>query len=135
MTEKILKILKSIIKENVDMGVSASEKLGFGHYSSNVAFKLAKIQGRSPLKVANELAEKINDSYSPIRANRRMGDSEVIFEKVEAAVPGFINFWLKPEEFQKELPVILKNKDKYGKNNNLKGQKILVDYTDPNPFK
>ena len=52
-----------------------------------------------------------------------MGDSEVIFEKVEAAVPGFINFWLKPEEFQKELPVILKNKDKYGKNNNLKGQK------------
>ena len=58
MTEKILKILKSIIKENVDMGVSASEKLGFGHYSSNVAFKLAKIQGRSPLKVANELAEK-----------------------------------------------------------------------------
>lgn len=103
------------------MGVSASERFGFGHYSSNVAFKVARAWGKSPLEVAKELADKLS-------ANKE-------FEKVEAAAPGFVNFWLKPEEFQKELPVILKNKDKYGKNNNLKGQKILVDYTDPNPFK
>ena len=126
MTEKILKILKSIIKENVDMGVSASEKLGFGHYSSNVAFKLAKIQGRSPLQVAQDLSEKLSGPST---------SSGSIFTKIEAAAPGFINFWLKPEIFQKELAVILKEKNKYGKNNNLKGQKILVDYTDPNPFK
>jgi arginyl-tRNA synthetase len=121
MTEKIAKILKSLIKEDIDMGVSASERFGFGHYSSNVAFKVARAWGKSPLEVAKELADKLS-------ANKE-------FEKVEAAAPGFVNFWLKPEEFQKELPVILKNKDKYGKNNNLKGQKILVDYTDPNPFK
>lgn len=121
MTEKIVKILKSVISEDVDVAVSASERFGFGHYSSNVAFKLAKIQGKSPLQVAEELAIKLS------------ADNE--FEKVEAAAPGFINFWLKPEIFQKELAVILKEKNKYGQNNNLKGQKILVDYTDPNPFK
>lgn len=121
MTEKIVKILKSIISEDVDVSVSASERFGFGHYSSNVAFKLAKIQGKSPLQVAEDLATKLS------------ADNE--FEKVEVAAPGFVNFWLKPEEFQKELSVILKQKDKYGKNNNLEGQKILVDYTDPNPFK
>ncbi|MDO8443009.1 MAG: arginine--tRNA ligase [bacterium] len=121
MIEKIEKILKSIIKEDVDMGVSASERFGFGHYSSNVAFKLAQVQKRSPLEVANELADKLS-------ANKE-------FDKVEAAAPGFVNFWLKPEDFQNELAVILKQKDEYGKNNNLKNQKILVDYTDPNPFK
>jgi arginyl-tRNA synthetase len=121
MTEKIAKILKSVIKEDVDMGVSASERFGFGHYSSNVAFKLAKIVGKSPLDVAKDLAVKLSSNDE--------------LEKVEAAAPGFVNFWLKPEDFQKELAVILKQKDKYGKNNNLKGQKIMVDYTDPNPFK
>lgn len=105
------------------MGVSASERFGFGHYSSNVAFKVAQIQKKSPLEVANELVEKLNAT------------SDKCFEKVEAAVPGFINFWLKPEIFQKELAVILKQKDGYGKNNNLKGQKTIVEYTDPNPFK
>ncbi len=121
MTEKIVKILKSVVSEDIDMGVSASERFGFGHYSSNVAFKLAKLKGKSPLEVAKELAEKLSTNKE--------------FEKVEAAAPGFINFWLKPEYFQKELGVILKEKEKYGKNKNLKGQKILVDYTDPNPFK
>jgi arginyl-tRNA synthetase len=135
MTEKIAKILKNVISEDVDISVLASERFGFGHYSSNVAFKLAKIQGKSPIQVAEDLADKINNSYSLIRANGRMADPEVIFEKVEAAAPGFVNFWLKPEIFQKELAVILKEKNKYGQNNNLKGQKILVDYTDPNPFK
>ena len=74
MTEKILKILKSVIKEDIDMGVSASERFGFGHYSSNVAFKLSKIRGKSPLEVAKELAEKINNSYSLIRLFARIGE-------------------------------------------------------------
>ncbi len=121
MTERIVKILKEVIKEDIDMGVSASEKFGFGHYSSNVAFKLSKIQKKSPLEIAGELAEKLSKNE--------------YIEKVEAAAPGFINFWMKPEFFQSELPIILKNKDKYGKNSNLKGQKIMLDYTDPNPFK
>ncbi|MCL5017261.1 MAG: arginine--tRNA ligase [Patescibacteria group bacterium] len=125
MTEKIAKILKSVIKEDVEVAVSASEsagwRIGFGHYSSNVAFKLAKIAGKSPLEVAKDLAGKLS-------LNKE-------FEKVEAAAPGFVNFWLKPEYFQEELAVILKQKDKYGKNEYLKGQKIMVDYTDPNPFK
>lgn len=121
MTEKLVKMLKMVVKEDVDMGVSASEKFGFGHYSSNVAFKLSKIQKKSPLEIAEELAGKLSSNKE--------------FEKVEAAAPGFVNFWMKPEFFQEELAVILKQKDKYGKNNNLKGQKTVIEYTDPNPFK
>ena len=126
MTEKIAKILKSLIKEDVDMGISSSERPEFGHYSTNVAFKLAQMQKRSPLEIANEIAKKLSGPSA---------SSGSIFTKIEAVVPGFVNFWLKPEIFQNELAVILKEKNKYGENNNLKGQKILVDYTDPNPFK
>jgi len=121
MTEKIVKILKDVVGRDMDMGVSASERFGFGHYSSNVAFKLSKIENKSPFDVAKDIANKLSKNKE--------------FEKVEAAAPGFVNFWLKSELFQKELAQILKNKDKYGQNKNLKGQKILVDYTDPNPFK
>jgi len=134
MIEKIEKILKSVINEDIDMGVSASERFGFGHYSSNVAFKLAQMQKRSPLEVANEIVEKLSGPSAGSTSSPQ-ASSGSIFIKIEAAVPGFINFWLKPEIFQKELAVIIKEKNKYGKNNNLKGQKILVDYTDPNPFK
>ena len=87
MDEKIAKILKSVINEDIDMGVSASERFGFGHYSSNVAFKVARAWGKSPLEVANELVEKLSGPST---------GSGSIFAKIEAAVPGFINFWLKP---------------------------------------
>ena len=101
MTEKIAKILKSVINEDIDVSVSASERFGFGHYSSNVAFKLAKIQGKSPLQVAQDLSEKLSSPST---------SSGSIFAKIEAVAPGFVNFWLKPEVLQKELKTILVKK-------------------------
>lgn len=123
MIDFIRNEIKKNITEEIGVDVSASERQGFGHYSSNVAFKLSKMRGQSPLEVAKDLADKL----------KAVPDSGL--EKVEAVAPGFINFWLKPEIFQKELAVILKEKGDYGRNNNLKGQKIIVEYTDANPFK
>jgi len=123
MQERIADLLKKAIKEKVEINVAPPENGSFGHYSTNVAFQLAKIWGKSPMEAANVIANNL----------KLITDN--IFEKVEITSPGFINFWLKPEVFQKELEVILKNKDKYGRNDNLKGQKTIVEYTDPNPFK
>jgi arginyl-tRNA synthetase len=106
--------------------ISASDKSEFGHYSSNIAFKLAPSFKKTPLEVAEDLSKKLSNPSA---------NSESIFTKIEVAGSGFINFWLKPELFQKEIGVILKDKNKYGRNNNLKGQKTIVEYTDPNPFK
>jgi len=121
MIEIIRKALRLNIKEKIDIEVFASEKSDFGHYSTNMAFKLAPIVKKAPFEVAKDLATKLGKNKE--------------FTKVEAVAPGFVNFWLKPELFQKELVVILKNKNKYGRNNNLKGQKTIIEYTDPNPFK
>lgn len=86
----------------------------FGDYSTNVALIAAKKHSKNPREFAEELRSKIQD----------LG----VIEKVEIAGPGFINFWITNDALQKEIqeaeiPQIEK------------GQKIIVEYTDPNPFK
>jgi arginyl-tRNA synthetase len=55
-------------------------------------------------------------------------------DRVEV-VGDFLNFFLAPAYFQTELGKILEQKNKYGWSNTLAGQKTIVEYTDPNPFK
>ncbi len=56
----------------------------------------------SPHEIAEEIAGKLRKN------------SENIFEKIEVAGGGFINFWLKPEVLYEELKEILEQKDGYG---------------------
>jgi len=56
-------------------------------------------------------------------------------ERVELVGPGFINFYLSKEFFGKNLGEIIDKGDEFGKNKSLKGDKVIVEHTDPNPFK
>ena len=47
----------------------------------------------------------------------------------------FINFYLSREFFSKNVEEILNGAENFGKNDLLFGKKIMVEYTDPNPFK
>ena len=129
MVKLIKKQLEKVVKQNIDFDVLPSEKEEFGHYSTNIAFKLAPILKKTPFEVAKELARKLGNPST------RSTNSGSIFAKIKAVQPGFVNFWLKPEIFQDSLKEILKLKDDYGKNNNLRGNKIMIEFTDPNPFK
>lgn len=95
--------------------------LSHGDFSSNIAMTLAKKEGKNP----KELAKKIVNNISKT--------SEI--EKVEVAGPGFINFYLSSKFFAGEVKNILKEDEKWGSNRLLEGKKIMVEYTDPNPFK
>ncbi len=55
--------------------------------------------------------------------------------KIEVAGPGFINFTLTREYLAQNLRDSLEQKDKFGWDESLRGKKVLVEYTDPNPFK
>jgi len=55
--------------------------------------------------------------------------------KIEPAGPGFINFKLAPAVFEDELTAAISKGEKWGWNDTLKGKKVMVEYTDPNPFK
>ncbi len=92
-----------------------------GDYSTNIALVLAKKLGKNPRDVAELIAKEI----TPVKN----------VEKIEVAGPGFINFFLSREYFFSALQDIQKKKDAYGKRSASKGGKVMVEFTDPNPFK
>lgn len=56
-------------------------------------------------------------------------------EEVRGAGGGFVNFYLSKEFFKNSLGEIIEKGDEFGKNENLKGERVMVEHTDPNPFK
>ena len=127
MKDKILKILKKNIKtlyfqnnlSNVlkNFEINIPDKKEFGHYSTNIAFKLAPLIKKNPIQIAEDLKQNI------LKLNSSC------FEKIEVANPGFLNFWIKPKIFLKEFNKILKKgfpKIKTPKKH------IIFEYSDPN---
>ncbi len=109
--------------KHADFDLSLAAKSEFGHYSTNLALRLAKEKGRSPMAVAEEIAERV----------RKVAPQRFI-QNVQVAPPGFINFWLSEKAIQEEFAQIAASRD-YGRLDLLKGKKVMVEYTDPNPFK
>lgn len=131
MKEQIEKIIKEVLKnlgitEDVSFAVEHPEDLKNGDYSTNVAMVCAKQSKTNP----RELAEKI---AIELKGLPKQGFGEI--EKVEVAGAGFINFYLSREFFTNSIKDILNKKENWGKSEMLSGKKIMVEYTDPNPFK
>ncbi len=124
---EIKKIIEKALQElDIKVGKIHLEHpvdLSMGDYSTNVAMVWAKKVKQNPKELAEKIVEKIN--FVDVRR----------LQKVEVAGPGFINFYLSSKFFEESISEILKAGDKYGDNENLKGQKVMVEYTDPNPFK
>ena len=55
-------------------------------------------------------------------------------ERIELVKPRFINFYLSKDFFKKSIGEIVDNKD-FGRGEHAKGFKVMVEYTDTNPFK
>jgi len=128
MEQEIKKLIKDAL-QNLNIEVSGlvlehPEDLKNGDYSTNVALTIAKGVERNP----KELAEKI-----VIEINRLNVDRNI--EKIEVAGSGFINFHLSRKFFSQSVEEILNKANDFGKNKLLEGKRIMVEYTDPNPFK
>ena len=100
-------------------------------YASNVAMKLAgklkalgivKDEGGnySPREIAEIIKKKLND-YSAF--------------DVEVAGPGFLNFISRDEYFKQILADFLVDFDKNISLDDYKGQTVICEFSDPNPFK
>ena len=119
---KIKNFLKKTIKENIEIEVFVSENEQFGHYSTNVALKLAKIKKENPMEIAENLKSQISHAYR--QAGNLKSD---FFKKIEIAPPGFINFWISEKVLQDEIKEILKQKEKYGAGKKQK-EKIQIEF-------
>ena len=113
----IQKAIAGFTKEAPDFSIEASADKQHGDYSSNIALVLAKRLGKNPKEAAESIKNKINSDN---------------FEKIEIAGPGFINFFIKDKFFIDEIKKINKN---FGKSGELKKQRIILDYTNPNILK
>ncbi len=109
----------------IEAKISEPDRPENGDFSTNVAFLPAKSSGRKPQEIAKEIKEKLSASKS----------LQNYVEKIEVAGGGFINFYLSRQVFIDNLADILKLKDKFGRNENMQGKKVIVEYTDPNLFK
>lgn len=117
MKKEIEKLVEDALKElNIESKgfVVEHPDLKMGDYSTNVAIK----HGRK------------EEIWSYLNQNK----PEWI-EKIELAGPGFINFTLSKEFFKKSLSEIIDKEEKFGKGEHAKGFKVMVEHTDPNPFK
>jgi arginyl-tRNA synthetase len=124
MKEEIIKHIENILKEegveNPIVNLVPSVYLDKGDYSTNVAMVYAKVIDNTPMY----LAERIKSHL----------ESRNVFG-VTVANPGFINFFFDKKYFGENVREIIENGSEFGKNKNLSGQKTIIEYTDPNPFK
>lgn len=96
--------------------------LDHGDYACNVAMVLGKQVGQAPRAIAEQLLAKLD------------GQIEYV-ERMEIAVPGFLNFYLSRDFFSAEAVRVLQLGDTWGENDSWADKKVVVEYTDPNPFK
>jgi len=90
-----------------------------GDFASNIAMRLAKPARKSP----RELASLIVDALDT-------GDD---IAHVEVAGPGFINFYLEPVAFHREINTILDQQAGYGRQPQKDKPKILLEFVSANP--
>ena len=115
--------LKTLGIKTSDVHLEHPADLTHGDYSTNVALVYAKQLKAKP----KELAERL---LQGLTLNLQKGLTFV--SRIEIAGAGFINFHLSKEFFADSVKSIGED---FGKNKKLGGKKVMVEYTDPNPFK
>ena len=111
--------LQALAGEGVIFSCDQPEDSAHGDYSTNIAFALSKKKGVSPQQCAEECILVLRE---------KLGD---VVEKIEVAGVGFINFYLKDDVRTDGVEEIAA----HGILRPLRDEKIIIEYTDPNPFK
>lgn len=118
MQDLIRNTLQKAVGEGITIPLSHTENFAQGDYATPVAFVLAKEWKMSP----KQAAEKIVANLSLPKE----------ISKVEIAGPGYINFFLSDDYVSNKIKATTAE---VGKNDLYKDKKIMLEYTDPNPFK
>lgn len=91
-----------------------------GDFSCNAALVSAKAFKQNPRNIAAMIVE-----------NAVLEGT--VFEKAELAGPGFLNFFVGSSWFSETINTVLNEKENYGKTNDGKGKRVLVEFVSANP--
>ena len=91
-----------------------------GDFATNLAMQLARSEKKAPRAVAGIICDQLSASTD-------------IFENLDIAGPGFINFRLKQDFWQGLISSMITAGDSYGHSSTGAGQKVQVEFVSANP--
>ncbi|WP_025270096.1 arginine--tRNA ligase [Hippea sp. KM1] len=124
MKERIVEIVEDFLKEHkqeVNYTIEYPKEEKFGDYSTNMAMILASKLKRNPKEIAKEFVDFA------------LNKSDGLFEKIEIAGPGFINFYINRSAFSQQLRNIACDVEAYLKPQLKSTKKIQVEFVSANP--
>lgn len=115
---QIRELIANEVGTDLRFAVDRPPQPGQGDYASNVAMVLAGQQGGRPMSVAETLRAKLA--------------RHDLFEKIEIAQPGFLNFFVSPACWEGVIKEIVKQGPKFGTAAPT-GKRIQVEFISANP--
>src|SRR3989344_6886221 len=122
----------------------------YGDYSTNLALIISGRLKMKPMDEAEKISRKISEYIKSGQMISIKADSNEknlirykvsdILENVKSELPGFVNLFLAKKWLISQIDRVLDTREtvKQGQNpisEAISGQKIMVEFTDPNPFK
>jgi arginyl-tRNA synthetase len=112
--------LQAIGAGHVSFIVERPGSMEHGDYATNAALAAAKVLKKNPKELAEALAKELENKIDGVKT-------------IEIAGAGFINFTLQGDAIKKIIHEA--HEQGWGSNTLYKSKKVMVEYTDPNPFK
>ncbi|MBP9853637.1 MAG: arginine--tRNA ligase [Candidatus Omnitrophica bacterium] len=108
----------------IELEIPADKK--HGHFSCNVAMRMAKAFKQPPLATAERFKTTIIQTLTKSKVKDYI-------DQVEVKHPGFINIFLKPQSIVTVLKEIYENEKTYGSLTLGQGQKVCIEFVSANP--
>mgnify|MGYP000535911945 CR=1 FL=1 len=125
LKDEIKKDIAEAVKNQVlesgslDVEVTRTSDSGFGDFTTNIALKVSHKVKQSPMEFAKLLAQSLQ--------------KQPYLKKLEVVKPGFLNFFVKDDVWQKQVDDVLKQGGKYGSNSLGQDKKARVEFVSANP--
>ncbi len=131
MSDRVRAALEACYREAVSRGffpetpipsshqIVPSKQTEHGDFASNLALILAPVLKRPPRSIAETLKDLLTN--------------DPLFERVDVAGPGFINFFVSRDAWTHQAASIHAQGDQYGESQEGKGKRVLVEFVSANP--
>jgi arginyl-tRNA synthetase len=124
------KILREILKKavnaqhaKVSIEIEIPKEEGFGDLSTPIAMGLAKTLKKPPRKIAEDIVQSLELGVK----------SSELFEEIDIAGPGFINFTFSKKYLCSELKQLIEKQSDFLTEDIGRGRKIQIEFVSANP--
>lgn len=131
MKKKVQEILGSALEECFENGllgrapvadyvIEIPKNSNHGQFATNLPLTLSAGMGRNPREIASIICGRLQELQD-------------MFESVEIAGPGFINFVIRPDQWHRELREMVTQGKDYARSDLGNGHRVIVEFVSANP--